>query len=91
MNDKRIAKMDAYLEEELYDILIYCLQNPDASDFEAKKQRVFTIGKELYADGGMDAMENMFYSIEFRIKEEIGKEAKPYRSWWNGISNEWKY
>jgi hypothetical protein len=83
--------MDAYLEEVLYDILIYCLQNPDASDFEAKKQRVFTIGKELYADGGMDAMENMFYSIEFRIKEEIGKEAKPYRSWWNGISNEWKY
>ena len=91
MNDRRIAKMDAYLEEELYDILIYCLQNPDASDFEAKKQRVFTIGKELYADGGIDAMENMFYSIEFRIKEEIGKEAKPYRSWWNGISNEWKY
>ena len=83
--------MHAYLEEELYDILIYCLQNPDASDFEAKKQRVFTIGKELYADGGMDAMENMFYSIEFKIKEEIGKEAKPYRSWWNGISNEWKY
>jgi hypothetical protein len=83
--------MDAYLEEELYDILIYCLQNPDASDFEAKNQRVFTIGKELYADGGLDAMENMFYSIEFRIKEEIGKEAKPYRSWWNGISNEWKY
>jgi hypothetical protein len=83
--------MDAYLEDELYDILIYCLQNPDASDFEAKKQRVFTIGKELYADGGLDAMENMFYSIEFRIKEEIGKEAKPYRSWWNGISNDWKY
>ena len=78
--------MDAYLEEELYDILIYCLQNADASDFEAKKQRVSTIGNELYADGGTDAMENMFYSIE-----EIGKEAKPYRSWWNGISNEWKY
>ena len=83
--------MDAYLEEELYDILIYCLQNPDASDFEAKKQRVSMIGKELYADGGMDTMENMFYSIEFRVKEEIGKEAKPYRSWWNGISTEWKY
>ncbi|MFL6330688.1 MAG: hypothetical protein ACJ705_06700 [Nitrososphaeraceae archaeon] len=31
-------------------------------------------------DGGTDAMENMFYSIEFRIKEEIGKDAKPYRS-----------
>ena len=83
--------MDAYLEEELYDILTYCLQNPDASDFEAKKQRVSMIGKELYADGGTDAMENMFYSIEFRVKEEIGKEAKPYRSWWNDISNGWKY
>lgn len=91
MNDERIVKMDAYLEEELYDILTYCLQNPDASDFEAKKQRVSTIGKELYADGGEDAMENMFYSNEFRIKGEIGKEVRPYRSSWKGISNEWKY
>lgn len=56
-----------------------------------KKNRVFTIGKELYSDGGIDTMENMFYSIEFRIKDEIGKDAKPYRSWWNDISSEWKY
>jgi hypothetical protein len=56
-----------------------------------KKQRAFTIGKELYSDGGIDAMENMFYSIEFRIKDEIGMDAKPYRSWWNNISSEWKY
>jgi hypothetical protein len=83
--------MDAYLEEELYDILTYCIQNPKALDFEAKKQRVFMIGKELHNDGGIDAMENMFYSIEFRVKEEIGKEAKPYRSWWNDISDEWRY
>jgi hypothetical protein len=46
--------MDAYLEEELYDILTYCIQNSDAADFEEKKQRVFTIGKELYSDGGID-------------------------------------
>jgi len=83
--------MDAYLEEELYDILTYCIQNPNAFDFEAKKQRVFMIGKELHNDGEIDAMENMFYSIEFRVKEEIGKEAKPYRSWWNDISDEWRY
>ncbi len=83
LNDKGITKMDAYLEEEI--------QNPDASDFEAKKQKVSMIGKELYADGGTDTMENMFYSIEFRIKEEIGKEGKQYRSWWNDISNELKY
>jgi hypothetical protein len=83
--------MDAYLEEELYDILIYNIQNPDASDFELKKRRMEAIGRELYADGGIDAMENMFYSIEFRIKEEIGKDAKLYRSWWNNISPEWNY
>ena len=83
--------MDAYLGEELYDILTYCIQNPKAFDSEAKKQRVFMIGKELHNDGGIDAMENMFYSIEFRVKEEIDKEAKPYRSWWNDISDEWRY
>jgi hypothetical protein len=38
------------------------------------------IGKELHADGGTDAMENMFYSIEFRIKDELGKDAKQYRT-----------
>ena len=43
-------------------------------------KRAEEIGSELYADG-LDAMENMFYSIEFRIKEEIDKDAKPYRSW----------
>ncbi|MDW0138226.1 MAG: hypothetical protein QOK86_00620 [Nitrososphaeraceae archaeon] len=83
--------MDAYLEEELYDILTYCIQNREASDFESKKQRVSMIGKELYADGGTDAMENMFYSIEFRIKDEIGNDAKQCRSWWNSISDDWKY
>jgi hypothetical protein len=49
------------------------------------------IGKELCADGGTDAMENMFYSIEIRINDEIGKDAKQYRSWWNCISDDWKY
>jgi hypothetical protein len=83
--------MDAYLEEELYDILTYCIQNPNAQDFESKKRRMEDIGRELYADGGTDAMENMFYSIEFRIKEEIDKDAEPYRLWWNNISSKWKY
>lgn len=47
--------MDAYLEEELYDILIYCIQNPSGQDFEAKKKRAEEIGCELHADGGLDA------------------------------------
>jgi hypothetical protein len=83
--------LNAYLEEELYDLITYCIQNSKASDFELKKQRVQDIGKELYSDGGVDAMENIFYPIEFRIKEEIGKDAKSYRSWWNDISKEWVY
>jgi thermostable 8-oxoguanine DNA glycosylase len=83
--------LDAYLEEELYDNLIYCIQNPNATDSGSKRKQAEEIGKELFSDGGIDAMENMFYSIEFRVKDEIGKDAKPYRSWWNGISNDWKY
>ncbi len=83
--------MDAYLEEELFDTLVYCIQNPEAVDLETKRNRAEEIGKELFSDRGVDAMENMFYSIEFRVKDEIGQDAKPYRSWWNGISNEWKY
>lgn len=82
--------MDAYLEEELIDLLTFCLQNP-TSDIDSKKQRVQEIGHDLFADGGTDAMENMYFSIEHRIKEEIQKDPRPYRSWWNGISDEWKY
>ena len=83
--------MDAYLEEELIDLFTYYLQNPNASDLETKKLRVKEIGTELYNDGGTDAMENMFYSVEIRIKEEIGKDIKEDRSWWNGVSEDWKY
>jgi hypothetical protein len=71
------VKMDAYLEEELYDMLTYNIHNPNAPDFGSKKKRIEDIGRELYADCGTDAIENMFYSIEFRIKDEIGKDAKP--------------
>ena len=33
------SKNDAYLEEELYDILTYDIENPNASDRESKKKR----------------------------------------------------
>jgi hypothetical protein len=83
--------LDAYLEEELIDLFTYCIQNTNASDLEIKKQRIKEIGNELYTDGGSDAMENMFYSLEIRIKEEIGKDVKSYRPLWNGITEDWKY
>jgi len=42
-------------------------------------------------DGGLDAMENMYFVIQNRIKEEIQKDATAFRSWWNNISDGWKY
>jgi hypothetical protein len=83
--------MDAGLEEELYDLLTLCIQQPDSPELAARKSRVVEIGRELAADGGTDAMENIFFAIENRIQGEIGADARPYRLWWNGIAGEWKY
>jgi hypothetical protein len=51
------------LEEDLYDLITYCIQNPNASNFEVKRRRVEQIGRELYADGKVDATENMFIQL----------------------------
>lgn len=83
--------MDAYLEEELYDLITYCIQNSEALDYSVKEDRIKEIGNELFADSGVDALENMYFSIEHRIREEISQDAKPYRSLWNGISKDWNY
>lgn len=83
--------MDALLEEEMIDLVTFCLQNPDSGEIEAKKGKISEIGKNLFSDGGVDAMENMFFAIENRIKEEIGKDPKAFRSLWNGNSEEWNY
>jgi hypothetical protein len=83
--------MDFLLEEEMIDLLTYCLQNPDASEVAQKKARIQEIGKELYLDGGVDALVNMFFALENRIKEEIGKDPRPFRSLWNGNTPEWNY
>lgn len=83
--------MDAYLEEELYDLFTFCIKEPQSPEVPAKKQRVQEIGRELYSDGGTDALENLFFSLENRIKDEIGADVKPFRAWWNGLATEWKY
>lgn len=83
--------MDFLLEEEMIDLLTFCLQNPDSAEVAQKKTRVVEIGKELYADGGVDALENMFFALENRIKEEIGKDPRPFRALWNGNTPEWNY
>ena len=83
--------MDFLLEEEMIDILTFCLQNPDSDEVDSKKQRLKEIGSELFNDGGIDAMENFFFVVENRIKGEIEKDPKPFRNLWNGITNEWNY
>ncbi len=83
--------MDAYLEEELFDLIAASVQNPADPEIKSKKERVQEIGRELFNDGGVDAMINMYFSIQNRIKEEYQKDPNPYRSWWNGITDEWSY
>ena len=77
------------LEEELVDLFTYCLQNP-SEDVTQKKMRITEIGKEIYADGGVDAMENFFFASRNRVLGEIEKDPEPFRVLWDGIDSEWK-
>jgi len=83
--------MDFMLEEELIDLMTFCLQNPDSSEISDKHTRIAEIGHELYADGGVDALENFFFVLKNRIMEEIEKDPSPMRSLWNGLTDEWQY
>jgi hypothetical protein len=83
--------MDFMLEKELIDLMTFCLQNPDSSEVEEKNKRITEIGQELFADGGVDALENFFFVLKNRITEEIKLDPTPFRSLWNGLTEEWKY
>ena len=56
--------MDFILEEEMIDLLTFCLQNPNSDLIESKKQRFKEIGQELFESGGVDAMENFFFTVD---------------------------
>ncbi len=79
------------LEEELIDLMTFCLQNPESGEVEEKKQRITEIGKELYADGGLDALENFFFVIKNRIEGEINQDPSPFKTLWNGLDDSWKF
>lgn len=83
--------MDFMLEEELMDLMTFCLQNPGSSEISEKKTRITEIGRELYADGGADAMENFFFVLKNRIMQEIEKDPSSLRPLWNDITDEWHY
>ncbi|MDW7642016.1 MAG: hypothetical protein EXS75_05525 [Nitrosarchaeum sp.] len=79
------------LEEELLDLMTFCLQNPNSAEIMEKKKRITEIGQELFLDGGIDALENFFFSLKNRIIQEIEKDPTPLRSLWNGLTTEWHY
>jgi len=83
--------LDFLLEEELLDLMTFCLLNPDSSEIVEKKKRITEIGNELFLDGGLDALENFFFVLKNRIIQEIEKDPSPMRSLWNGLTPEWHY
>ncbi len=83
--------MDFMLEEELIDLMTFCLQNPNSTEIPDKHKRITEIGHELFADGGVDALENFFFVLKNRITEEIEKDPSPMRSLWNGLTDEWHF
>ena len=83
--------MDFMLEEELMDLMTFCLQNPESSEAIEKKKRITEIGQELFLDGGIDALENFFFSLKNRIIQEIEKDPSQLRSLWNGLTPEWHH
>ena len=83
--------MDFMLEEELIDLFTFCLQNPDSPEIETKKTRISEVGKELFQDGGVDALENFWFAVSNRIEGEIEKDITSFRPLWNNLSDEWKF
>ena len=83
--------MDMMLEEELIDLMTFCLQTPDSPKVVEKKKKITEIGQEIFDDGGIDALENFFFVLKNRITEEIKKDPSVFRPLWNGLNDEWKY
>jgi hypothetical protein len=83
--------MDMMLEEELIDLMTFCLQTPESPEVDEKKKRIAEIGKEIFDDGGIDALENFFFVLKNRITEEIKKDPSEFRPLWNDLTEEWKF
>jgi|TARA_B100000809_G_scaffold82149_1_gene80436 hypothetical protein len=81
--------MDMMLEEELIDLMTFCLQNPNSLELPDKHARITEIGGEIYADGGVDALENFSFVLKNRITQEIEKDPSPLLSLWHGLTSDW--
>ena len=67
--------MDMMLEEELIDLMTFCLQNPNSSEINDKHSRIIEIGGEIYADGGVDALENFSFVLKNRTYSRNRKRS----------------
>ena len=81
--------MDFMLEEEMIDLFTFCLENPDSDMISEKKAQITEIGKQIHADGGVDAMENFFFAVKNRIIGEIQKDPESFRQLWKDIDPKW--
>ena len=79
--------MDMMLEEELIDLMTFCLQNPDSSEISEKHSQIKAIGQEIFDDGGEDAIENFSFVLKNRITQEIEKDPSPLLSLWQGLTS----
>ena len=73
------------------DLMTFCLQRPSDVSVDEKKARIKEIGGELYADGGVDALENFFFALDNRIRGELDMDAGVFRPLWNGLDSAWNY
>ena len=79
--------MDMMLEEELIDLMTFCLQNPTSSEINYKHSIIIEIGGEIYADGGVDSLEIFSFVLKNRITREIEKDPSPLLSLGNGLTS----
>jgi hypothetical protein len=67
--------------------MTFCIQNPDSTEINEKHDRIIEIGGEIYADGGVDALENFSFVLKNRIIQEIEKDPSQLLSLWNDLTN----
>lgn len=77
------------LEEELVDLFTLCLQAPDSADAAAQKSRITEIGREIHADGGLDAMVNFFFAVRNRVLGETKLDPAVLSSLWDTVDPKW--
>ena len=75
------------LEEELIDLMTFCLQNSDSIEINEKHSRITEIGGDIYADGSADAIENFSFVLKNRLIQEIEKDPSPLLSLWDGLTS----